>query len=315
VPFIRCSAWQPNRCHYPELEVSTMDFGSLVTAMATPFTPDGALDVAGVHKLVDHLIETGTTAIVAAGTTGESPTLTHEEKLTLFRAVVERSNGRVPVLAGTGSNNTAETVLLSKEAVETGVDGLLLVTPYYNKPSQAGLVKHFETVAAAVDLPIMLYNIPGRTSINLDVPSVMHLAQVTNIVALKESSWNFAYVLDVAARKPDDFWLYSGDDKLTLPILSVGGRGVVSVASHVVGPEMAEMIAAFQRGDHAAAAAWNARLLPVFDALFATTSPAPLKAALKAMDLPAGQVRLPLVDAPESVAQLVTGELQRLGKL
>jgi 4-hydroxy-tetrahydrodipicolinate synthase len=292
-----------------------MDFGSLVTAIATPFTPDGALDVAGVHKLVDYLIETGTTAIVAAGTTGESPTLTHEEKLTLFRAVVERSNGRVPVIAGTGSNNTAETVLLSKEAVETGVDGLLLVTPYYNKPSQAGLVKHFETVAATVDLPIMLYNIPGRTSINLDVPSVLHLAQVPNIVALKESSWNFAYVLDVAARKPDDFWLYSGDDKLTLPILSVGGRGVVSVAAHVVGPEMAEMIAAFQRGDHAAAAAWNARLLPVFDALFATTSPAPLKAALNALDMPAGQVRLPLVDAPESVVQLVTDELRRLGKL
>ncbi len=291
-----------------------MDFGSLVTAMATPFTADGQLDVDGVYTLVNHLIETGTTAIVAAGTTGESPTLSHDEKLTLFRETIAAAAGRVPVIAGTGSNNTAETVKLSQEAEELGVNGLLLVCPYYNKPSQEGLLRHFQTVARAVSLPIMLYNIPGRTSINLDVTTVLELAKEPNIVALKESSWNFQYVLDVAARKPDDFQLYSGDDKLTLPILAVGGRGVVSVAAHVVGQEMAEMIAAFERGDHQSSADWNARLLPIFDALFVTTSPSPLKAALAALGLPAGPVRLPLVPAPESVVSLVQSELKRLGK-
>lgn len=292
-----------------------MDFGSLITAMATPFTADGQLDVGGVKQLVDHLIATGTTAIVAAGTTGESPTLSHDEKLTLFQETLKAAAGRVPVIAGTGSNNTAETVKLSQEAEAIGVDGLLLVSPYYNKPSQEGMLRHFQAVARAVHLPIMLYNIPGRTAINLDVATVLELANEPNIVALKESSWNFQYVLDIAAQKPDDFDLYSGDDKLTLPIMSVGGRGVVSVASHVVGAEMAQMIAAFEQGDHQASADWNARLLPVFDALFATTSPSPLKAGLAALGLPAGSVRLPLVEAPESIASKLREELKRLGKL
>lgn len=292
-----------------------MDFGRLLTAMATPFTPQGELDEPGIAVLVNHLIETGTTAILAAGTTGESPTLTHSEKLRLFELTVKAAGGRVPVLAGTGSNNTASTIELSKEAAELGVDALLLVSPYYNKPSQEGLYQHFKAVADVTDLPIMLYNIPGRCAVNIDVDTILRLATVPNIVAVKEASGNFTQIAELAARKPDDFLIYSGDDKFTLPIMAFGGIGVVSVASHVVGREMTAMMDAFVAGDVKEAATWNGRLLSMYTALFRTTSPTPLKAALKLLDLPAGPVRLPLVEAPEQVVDELRAELTRLGKL
>jgi len=292
-----------------------LEFGRLLTAMATPFNQHGELDEDGVVTLVNHLLNTGTTAIVAAGTTGESPTLTHEEKLRLFELTVRAVAGRVPVIAGTGSNDTAASIRLSEEAEELGVDALLQVSPYYNKPSQEGLYQHFAAIADAVNVPVILYNIPGRCSVNIELDTLMRLAQIPNIIGVKEASGDFSYVTAVAANKPDDFLLFSGDDKYTLPVMALGGAGVVSVAAHVVGPEMSEMIDAFSRGDVARAAAMNARLLGVFTALFKTTSPSPLKAALNLLGLPGGPLRLPLVEAPESVVALLQSELQRLGKL
>ncbi|WP_029420453.1 4-hydroxy-tetrahydrodipicolinate synthase [Alicyclobacillus macrosporangiidus] len=291
-----------------------MDFGRLVTAMATPFKPDGSLDESGLKSLVDHLIATGTTAIVACGTTGESPTLSHEEKLKVFEWTVRAADGRVPVIAGTGSNDTTGSIALSREAQALGVDGLLLVSPYYNRPTQEGLYAHFSAIAEAVDLPVMVYNIPSRTGVNIEVDTMLRLAQVPNITSVKEASGNFSHILRLAAEKPDDLILYSGDDKFTLPMMAVGGYGVVSVASHVVGPEMRAMIDAFVSGDTATARDWANRLLPVFEALFRVTSPAPLKAALRLLGLPGGGVRLPLVEAPDSVVEELRRELSRLGK-
>ncbi|QQE80860.1 4-hydroxy-tetrahydrodipicolinate synthase [Alicyclobacillus sp. SO9] len=292
-----------------------MDYGRLVTAMVTPFTESGELDELGIRRIVNHLLETGTTAIVAAGTTGESPTLTHSEKLRLFQLTVEAVNKRVPVIAGTGSNDTKSAVELSQEAAAVGVDGLLQVSPYYNKPSQEGLYQHFKTVAEAVNLPIMLYNIPGRCGVNIDVDTVLRLAQIPNITSIKEASGNFSYIAELAAKKSDDFLMYSGDDKFTLPIMSLGGYGVVSVAAHVVGQEMTAMIDAFLTGDTAEAAVWNGRLMPMFTTLFKTSNPSPLKAALRMMNVDAGPLRLPLVEAPVEVQNLLKEELERLGKM
>ncbi|MCL6453431.1 MAG: 4-hydroxy-tetrahydrodipicolinate synthase [Alicyclobacillus sp.] len=292
-----------------------MDYGRLVTAMATPFDETGAVDGKAVGRLVDHLVETGTTALVVAGTTGESPTLSHDEKRTLFRLTVAAAAGRIPVIAGTGGNNTAEAVRLSQEAAELGVDGLLLVAPYYNRPSQEGLLAHFRTIAEAVDLPIMLYNVPGRTGVNLDVDTILKLAELPNVTAVKEASGNMNQILDLAARKPDDLLLYSGDDKLTLPMMAVGAYGVVSVASHLVGTEMTEMMNAFAVGNTHAAAVLAGRLLPLFETLFAVSSPSPLKAALSLLGICSGRLRLPLVDAPAAVVERLRSELQRLGKL
>lgn len=292
-----------------------MDLGRLVTALITPFSADGQLDEQGIDRIVHHCIETGTTGIVACGTTGESPTLTHEEKLRVFRLVLQASAGRVPVLAGTSSNDTASSIALSREAEALGVDGLLLVAPYYNKPTQDGLYAHFRTIADAVSIPVMLYNIPGRCGVNIDVPTVLRLARVPNIFAVKEASGDITQIARIAAEKPDDFLLYSGDDKMTLPVLALGGTGVVSVAAHLVGPEMKAMIDAYLTGRVHEAADWNGRLLPIFEGLFRVSNPAPLKAGLNLLGLPGGEVRLPLVSAPADVVAFLAEELLRLGKL
>ncbi|GMA48923.1 4-hydroxy-tetrahydrodipicolinate synthase [Alicyclobacillus contaminans] len=292
-----------------------MDFGRLVTAMATPFAADGSVDIAGLERLVNHLIDTGTTALVVCGTTGESPTLTHEEKLLLFEKTLEFAAGRVPVIAGTGGNNTAESIRLSKEAEQLGVHGLLLVAPYYNRPTQDGLYAHFAAVAEAVSLPIMIYNIPPRSAVNIEVPTLLRLAELPNVVSVKEASGDFTHILRLMANKPDDLLVYSGDDKFTLPMMALGAYGVVSVASHVVGPEMRNMMDAFVSGRMAEAQRWALGLLPIFEALFRVSSPAPLKAAMELLGLPSGGLRLPLVAAPQSVVDELRTELQRLGKL
>ncbi|KPV39842.1 4-hydroxy-tetrahydrodipicolinate synthase [Alicyclobacillus ferrooxydans] len=292
-----------------------MDFGRLITAMATPFDTAGAIDVPGVKTLVKHLLSTGTTAVVAAGTTGESPTLSHEEKLELFELTLRAADGQIPVIAGTASNDTRASIELSKEAEKLGVQGLLLVAPYYNRPSQDGLYAHFKAIAESVNIPVMLYNVPGRTGVNIDVSTILRLADIPNVTAVKEASGSMNQILQLAAKKPDDLLLYSGDDKLTIPMMCVGAYGVVSVAAHVVGEEMSKMIEAFVAGDVKTAAVWSGRLLPVFEALFATSSPGPLKAALKQMGLPGGSVRLPLVDAPEEIGALMERQLTRLGKV
>lgn len=275
-------------------------FGRLVTAMVTPFDEQLQVDRAKTEALVEHLIATGTTGLVVAGTTGESPTLTAQEKLDLYRHVVEIVDGRIPVIAGTGSNNTAASIEMTKKAADTGVDGIMLVVPYYNKPSQEGLYQHFKTIAESVNLPVMLYNIPGRSVINMTTETVVRLAEdVTNIVAIKEAGVDLSQMSFIIDRTPDDFTLYTGDDKMTLPCMSVGGHGVVSVASHVIGNEMTEMINKFVEGDIAGASALHRKLLPIFEGLFIAANPTPVKEALALQGVQTGGVRLPLVGLTE----------------
>jgi len=213
-------------------------FGRISTAMVTPFDAKGYIDFQKTTYLVEYLIQHGSDSLVVAGTTGESPTLTKEEKIALFKHVVKVVNGRVPVIAGTGSNNTKESVELTKKAEEIGVDGILLVVPYYNKPNQEGIYQHFRAIAEATSLPVMLYNIPGRSGVNMLPETVIRLAEIPNVRAVKEAGGDLNQMSEIIANTPDDFALYSGDDSLTLPVLSIGGEGVVSVASHVVGDEM-----------------------------------------------------------------------------
>lgn len=283
-------------------------FGRLVTAMVTPFDEQLQVDRAKTEALVEHLIATGTTGLVVAGTTGESPTLTAQEKLDLYRHVVEIVDGRIPVIAGTGSNNTAASIEMTQKAADTGVDGIMLVVPYYNKPSQEGLYQHFKTIAESVSLPVMLYNIPGRSVINMTTDTVVRLAEdVANIVAIKEAGVDLSQMSFIIDQTPDDFTLYTGDDKMTLPCMSVGGHGVVSVASHVIGNEMTEMISKFVEGDIAGASALHRKLLPIFEGLFIAANPTPVKEALELQGVQTGGVRLPLVGLTEQEKAYVKG--------
>ncbi len=278
-------------------------WGRVLTAMVTPFDAGGRLDEEAIPALVDYLFDQGSDGLVVCGTTGEAPTLSFHEKRRCFELVRDAAKGRGDVLAGTGTNDTHDAVELSRMAEEVGVDGLLVVTPYYNKPSQEGLYRHFRTVAEAVSLPVMLYNVPGRTSVNLEASTVLRLARdVPNIVAVKEASGNLLQATDIVAGAPDGFVLYSGEDGLTLPLLAVGAYGVVSVTSHLVGPGIQAMFAAFLSGNHAEAARLHARMLPVVRACFqpTTPSPVPLKAALNRLGIEVGPPRLPLVEATES---------------
>jgi 4-hydroxy-tetrahydrodipicolinate synthase len=274
-------------------------FGNIVTAMVTPFDRKGNLDLAKTTELVNYLLDNGTDALVVAGTTGESPTLTAEEKVALFRHVVNVVNGRVPVIAGTGTNDTRASIELTKRAEETGVDAVMLVAPYYNKPNQEGLYQHFKAIAESTSLPVMLYNVPGRTSVNLAPETVIRLAAIPNIVAVKEAGGNLDAMAEIIEQTPDDFLLYSGDDSLTLPVLAIGGAGVVSVASHIIGNEMQQMIRAFQAGDHQKAAALHRKWVPLMKGLFAAPSPVPVKTAVQLRGLDVGPVRLPLVPLTE----------------
>ncbi|MGZ4030802.1 MAG: 4-hydroxy-tetrahydrodipicolinate synthase [Tumebacillaceae bacterium] len=292
-----------------------MDFGRLLTAMVTPFDDNLQIDYGKLDRLIEHLIETGTDTIVVAGTTGESPTLSHDEKISLFKYVVEKAAGRVKIVAGTGSNNTADSVAFSQEAEAVGVDGLLLVAPYYNKPSQEGLYQHFKAIAEGVKIPCILYNIPGRTSINMSAATTLRLAEVPNIVATKESSGDFSQISEIAAGAPEGFRIYSGDDYLTLPMLSIGAYGIISVASHVIGQEMKAMINSFLEGRHADAAKQHQTLYPVFSGLFLATNPTLVKAALGMVGVPTGGVRLPLVSAEESVVAEVRNRLGAIKEL
>lgn len=276
-----------------------VQFGKIVTAMVTPFDRKGNVDFAKTTKLIDYLLENGTDSLVVAGTTGESPTLTTEEKVALFRHVVSVVNGRVPVIAGTGSNNTRASIELTKKAEEIGADAVMLVAPYYNKPNQEGLYQHFKAIAESTSLPVMLYNIPGRSVVNISVDTIVRLSEIPNIVAVKDASGNLDAMTEIIARTRDDFLLYSGDDGITLPVLSIGGAGVVSVASHIIGNEMQQMIAAFEAGELAKAAKLHQKLLPIMKGLFAAPNPVPVKTALQLKGLDVGSVRLPLVPLTE----------------
>lgn len=289
-------------------------FGRVLTAMATPFTADRALDLEGAQSLASHLVDHGSDGLVVAGTTGESPTLTHDETLDLFSAVVEAVGARTTVVAGVGKNATAATVRLACEAADRGVDGLLVVTPYYNKPSQRGLVEHFTAVARAVDLPVLLYNIPGRTAREIEPETLLRLAEsVETIKGVKDAVGDLTKASWLAARKPDDFDILSGDDATTLPLLAVGGVGVVAVSAHLVGERMARMVEVFPT-DPAAAREIHLQILPLMTTLMtADSSPGPLKAALRQRGLPGGPVRPPLVDADAEVERMVAEALSAAG--
>lgn len=276
-----------------------VQFGRVSTAMVTPFDHKGHIDFAKTTQLVNHLIDNGTDSLVVAGTTGESPTLSKEEKIALFQHVVKVVDKRVPVIAGTGSNNTYATIELTKKAEEIGVDAIMIVAPYYNKPKQEGLYQHFKAAAEATTLPVMVYNIPGRSVVNILPETVIKLAEIPNVVAVKEASGDLNAMTKIIANTPDDFLLYSGDDGLTLPVLAIGGAGIVSVASHVIGNEMQAMVDAFFSGRNADAAKMHQRLLPVMEGLFAAPSPAPVKTALQLKGLDVGSVRLPMVPLTE----------------
>ncbi|WLR53383.1 4-hydroxy-tetrahydrodipicolinate synthase [Mesobacillus subterraneus] len=276
-----------------------VQFGRVSTAMVTPFDHKGHIDFNKTTQLVNHLIDNGTDSLVVAGTTGESPTLSKEEKVALFKHVVKVVDKRVPVIAGTGSNNTYATIELTKKAEEIGVDAIMIVAPYYNKPNQEGLYQHFKAAAEATSLPVMVYNIPGRSVVNIQPETIIKLAGIPNIVAVKEASGNLNAMTKIIANTPDDFLLYSGDDGLTLPVLAIGGTGIVSVASHVIGNEMQAMVDAFFSGRNADAANLHQRLLPIMQGLFAAPSPAPVKTALQLKGLDVGSVRLPMVPLTE----------------
>jgi 4-hydroxy-tetrahydrodipicolinate synthase len=293
----------------------THTFGPLVTAMVTPFTADGAVDYARAQELAHYLVENGSTGLVVAGTTGESPTLSHEEKLQLFRAVKEAAT--VPVIAGTGSNDTASSVTLSREAQEIGVDGLLLVVPYYNKPSQEGLYQHFKTIAEAVELPCLLYNIPGRSVRLMDVATTARLSAVPNIIGTKEASGNLELIGRTRTATGDDFLIYSGNDGDTLPMMTLGISGVISVVSHIAGKPFRQMMDAFWNNDLKTAREIHLRLLPVIDALFPATgaSPAPVKAGLEMQGFSTGGLRLPIVEASDAEKATLEAAMKLAGLL
>lgn len=276
-----------------------MDFGRILTAMVTPFDSSGNIDLEQTTQIIEHLLENGSEGLVVAGTTGESPTLSVDEKITLFKHVAKIVNNRVPVLAGTGSNDTAASISLTKEAETCGVDGIMLVTPYYNKPNQQGLYEHFTAIAQETKLPVMLYNVPGRTVAKMNADTIIQLSQIKNIVSVKEASGDLDQAAEIIERTSNNFSLYCGDDGMTLPLLSIGSNGVVSVASHIIGKEMQEMIDAFTSGNVKDAADKHRQLLPIMNGLFAAPSPTPVKAALNLKGINVGGVRLPLVPLTE----------------
>jgi 4-hydroxy-tetrahydrodipicolinate synthase len=280
-------------------------FGRVLTAMITPFDREGQVNYAETERLAAHLAANGTDTIVVCGTTGESPTLTWDEEFALFQAVKSAVAGNAKVMAGTGSNSTSEAISATQKAASIGLDGSLQVVPYYNKPPQEGLYQHFKAIAEAADLPIMLYNVPGRTSQNLLPETVARLAEVPNIVAIKEASGNLDQASQIRQLTASDFGIYSGDDSLTLPILAIGGCGVVSVASHLVGNELQQMIQLFEQGQVKKACEIHLKLLPLCKSLFVTTNPIPVKAAMNLSGWDVGGCRSPLCEASENViAQL-----------
>lgn len=280
-------------------------FGGLITAMVTPFDDDGKVDFDQAQKLAAWLLDNGSDGLVVAGSTGEASTLTDEEQRDLWRAVKQAVGGRATIIGGTGSNDTEHAIKLTRAAEEDGLDAALVVTPYYNRPPQAGLLAHFSAVAGSTTLPVILYDIPARSSIKIEHATIMELARIPNVVAIKDAVGNAQGAARLVADAPEGFEVYSGNDGDTLPWLSVGAVGVIAVASHVVGPQMAEMLRLFASGENAAAAAIHRSLMPVFDAMGITTNPIPVKACLELMGHKVGGPRLPLVPADDAqVARL-----------
>jgi len=292
------------------------NFGRVLTAMVTPFQADGSVDYAVAEALAAHLVNHGTDSLVVCGTTGESPTLSWNEEYELFKVVQQATAGKAKIIAGTGSNSTQEAIAATQKADKLGLDGSLQVVPYYNKPPQAGLYRHFRAIAEATpDLPVILYNIPGRTGQNLLPETIARLAEISNIVAVKEASGNLDQVSQIRRLTPLEFSIYSGDDSLTLPMLAVGGQGVISVASHLVGDLLQQMIQAFADGQTQTAAQIHIQLFPLFKVLFATTNPIPVKAALRLQGWQVGTTRLPLDDDLNQIDSLLQPVMRDLALL
>jgi 4-hydroxy-tetrahydrodipicolinate synthase len=288
-------------------------FGRVLTAMATPFSSDGNLDITGAQRLARHLLDSGTDTLVVAGTTGESPTLTADEKARLWAAVVEVA-GSERVMAGTSTYSTAESIELTRLAEKAGAGSLLLVTPYYNRPPQSGLIAHFSAIAQSTGLPCVLYNVPARTACTIEVPTMVRLFErLDNVVAVKDAVGDMAAATRLYRETGGQIEQYSGDDKNLLPLLAVGGVGVISVASHLVGPALQQLVAAFEAGDTRTALDLHTRHMELFEGLFATASPILLKACMNLLGLPAGPLRPPLVDATPEQVEYARGLLAGVG--
>ena len=288
-------------------------FGRVVTAMVTPFAEDGSVNYEVAEKLAVHLVDNGSDGLAVCGTTGESPTLSWSEEYELFKIIKQAVGDRAKILAGTGSNSTTEAIEATVKAAKLNLDGSLQVVPYYNKPPQAGLYEHFRAIAEACpELPMMLYNVPGRTSCNLAPETVANLAQIENIVAIKEATGDLEQACKIRCLTPDNFAIYSGEDALTLPMLTLGSSGVVSVASHLVGQQMQAMISAFAAGDNDKATQIQLQLFPLFQALFVATNPIPVKTALKLQGWQVGELRTPLCELQLDLLEKLKIVLQEL---
>jgi 4-hydroxy-tetrahydrodipicolinate synthase len=280
------------------------DFGTVITAMITPFTPEGNVNYDLAGKLASHLVDNGTDTVLVCGTTGESPTLSWDEEYQLFVEVLQAVSGKAQVIAGCGSNSTTEAIAATQKAAKLGLHGSLQVVPYYNKPPQSGLYNHFQAIAkSCADMPVLLYNVPSRTGQNLIPETVMRLAEIENIVGIKEASGNLDQTSEIRRLTPQEFQIYSGDDSLTLPLLAIGAKGVVSVASHLVGNQIKQMIESFSLGQVKTATEIHLQLFPLFKALFLTANPIPVKQALKIIGWDVGSLRLPLLEADMEVCQ------------
>ena len=289
-----------------------VNLGKVLTAMATPFKADMSVDWKRVEELADYLVKNGSEGLVVHGTTGESPTLTHEEEYELYRVVKKAVGGKCKIIAGTGSNSTETSVKSTREAEKIGVDGIMIVVPYYNKPSPEGLFQHYKTISENTGLPIIIYNIPGRTGINMLPETTARIAGLKNIAGLKYAAGNLDQTSATRQLCPKDFVIWSGDDSLTLPMLSVGAIGVISVASHIVGKEIAQMVNAYHAGDVKKATEIHLKLLPLFKVLFITSNPSPLKYAMELIGQPAGKPRLPLVEPSDKEKEAIKKVLKDL---
>ncbi len=287
----------------------TPRFGRLITAMVTPFDPDGGLDLGRAQELAGRLLDQGSDGLVVCGTTGESPTVFYDQKLDLFRAVLEAVGGSAPVIANVGDNCTADSVAFAKDVARLGVDGVMAVVPYYNKPPQEGMYHHFRSIAKSIDVPVVLYNIPGRCVVNMQAETTLRLAHdCENIVAVKEASGDVSQIAAIVNGAPEGFEVLSGDDEMTLPLMALGGTGVISTLGNVASTRFREMVYSQADGDHTRALRSHLELLPLMKALFITANPIMVKKALELLGFGVGSVRLPLVPADEAQ----TAELERV---
>ena len=288
-------------------------FQGMATAMVTPMDAQGAIDYEAMGRFIDWQIDSGINALVVMGTTGENATIEPEDQTQVIRFAVERTAGRIPVIAGTGTNNTEHVLRNTREACRVGADAVLVVTPYYNKATQNGLIKHFYTVADASTVPVIVYNVPGRTGVNIQPKTLAALAEHPNIAGVKEASGNMAQMVEMAAVCGDKMDIYSGEDALTVPMMAMGAKGTISVLSNVVPRESVAMTDACLAGDYKAAAAWQCRLLPLINALFSEVNPIPAKAAVSAMGFGEDSLRLPLTPMEDATRCKLYEEMRKLG--